>query len=59
MRLILKEFNTNVEYKKFKMETLESALNLETKNCWMASIDLVSIARKHRKYLAFLARTAL
>ena len=60
MILNLKEFNKNVDYKKFKMETLKSALNLVTKNCWMASIDLVSayycvpIAREHRKYLKFL-----
>ena len=60
MILNLKEFNKNVEYKKFEMETLKPALNPVTKNCWMASIDLVSayycvpIAREHRKYLNFL-----
>ena len=32
MILNLKEFNKNVEHKKFKMETLKSVLNLVTKN---------------------------
>ena len=60
MILNLKEFKKNVECKKIKMESLKSALNLVTKNCWMASIDLVSAyycvptAREHRKYLKFL-----
>ena len=47
------------------MESLKSALNLETKNCWMARIDLVSAgycvptAREHREYITFLAKAAL
>lgn len=58
--LNLKEFNKNIEYKKFKMETLKAAVHLVSQNCWMASIDLVSayycvpIERKDRKYLKFL-----
>lgn len=64
LRLILnlKNLNSNryIEYKKFKMETLNSALTLITQNCWMASVDLVSvyysvpIAREHQKYLKFM-----
>lgn len=60
MILNLKEFNQNIEYKKFKMETFKTALNLIRQNCWMASIDLVSayycvpIDKQDRKYLKFL-----
>lgn len=57
--LNLKEFNKQTEHKKFKMETLKTALSLISNGCWMASIDLVSayysvpIAEEDRKYLKF------
>lgn len=57
--LNLKEFNRHTIYKKFKMETLKSALSLITQGCWLASVDLVSayysvpIAEEHMKFLKF------
>lgn len=59
MILNLKKLNEHVEYHHFKMDTLESALKLITKNTYMASIDLrhayysVPIAEEHQKYLRF------
>ena len=56
MILNLKALNENVEYKKFKTETLQTALNLVSKDCFFASIDLwdayysVPIAEEYRKY---------
>ena len=38
--LNLKALNKKVEYHHFKMETLNHAIQLMTKNCYMASIDL-------------------
>lgn len=58
--LDLSELNKNVQYHHFKMDTLQSALQLITPNCFMASIDLrdayytVPIAKAHRKFLKFL-----
>ena len=52
----LKEFNENVEYHHFKMESIQSVINAVTSNCFMASIDIkdayysVPIAPEHRKY---------
>ena len=59
MILNLKKLNTCVEYKHFKMDTLQSCTNLVTKYCFMASIDLtdayysVPIDSKFQKYLKF------
>ena len=59
MILDLSKLNLMIEYHHFKMDTLETALKLVTKNCFMASIDLqdayysVPIAPQHRKYLKF------
>ena len=58
--LNLKEFNENVEYHHFKMESIQSVIKLVKPNCFMASIDLtdayysVPIAPEHRKYIRFL-----
>ena len=57
--LNLKQLNLFVEYNHFKMETLENALALVTKDCWMASIDLrnayltVAMHQDDKKYLQF------
>ena len=65
MILNLTELNKFIVYKHFKMERLESACRLMTKNCFMASIDLkdayysVNICNEHRKYLRFIWRGQL
>ena len=57
--LNLKEFNENVEYHHFKMDSIQSVINMVTPNCFMASIDIkdaqysLPIAPEHRKYLRF------
>ena len=62
MILNLKKINDFVAYHKFKMDTLESVIQLVNPGCFMASIDLkdayytISIAIEHRKYLRFLWR---
>jgi hypothetical protein len=59
MILNLKTLNEFVEYHHFKMDTLETVLNLITPGMYMASIDFtdayysLAIAQKHRKYLRF------
>lgn len=59
MILNLKELNKNIPYCHFKMDTLQTALSLVTKNCYMASIDLkdayysVPICPEHKKFLRF------
>lgn len=51
--------NKHVTYHHFKMESLTSAVNLMTQNCYMASIDLndayysVPIHEDFQKYLCF------
>ena len=40
MILNVKQLNIHVEYVHFKMDTLESCLNLMDPDCYMASIDL-------------------
>ena len=60
-RLILnvKDLNMHVEYVHFKMDSLESCLNLMEPNCYMASIDLsnayhsVPMHPNFTKYLKF------
>jgi hypothetical protein len=55
----LKEFNKNIEYHHFKMESCLKAIQMITPNCYMASIDLkdayycVPIAEEFQKYLKF------
>ena len=55
----LKNLNESIEYHHFKMDTVESAVNLLSKNCWMTSVDIrhayltVRIATEHQKYLRF------
>ena len=57
--LDLSEFNELVTYRQFKMDNLQTALNLITPNCYMASIDWkdayysVPIVKEHRKFLCF------
>ena len=65
MILNLSELNLSVEYNHFKMERLESAMRLMTKNCFMGSIDLrdayysIKICPQDRKYLRFIWRNTL
>ena len=57
--LNLKKFNQFVTYQHFKMESLQSAVQLIQKDYWMAVLDLkdayysVPINPQHRKYLRF------
>ena len=59
MILNLKRLNNEVTYHHFKMDTLAQALQLITKDCFMASIDLkdayysVPVDPEHKKYLRF------
>ena len=59
MILNLRELNDAVVYHRFKMSTLKSAINLLSKDCYMASIDwkdahfCVPICKEHRKLLRF------
>ena len=65
MILNLKALNENIEYQKFKMETLQTALALVTKNCYFASIDLrdayysVPVHEDYQKFLKFCWRGTL
>lgn len=58
--LNLKPLNCDIQYHHFKMENLNSVLNLINEHCFMASIDLkdayysVNIHESFRKYLRFL-----
>ena len=57
--LNLKQLNKRIEYEHFKMESLQSILNIIRPNCWMASVDLKDafytfpIHPDHQKYLKF------
>ena len=57
--LNLKGLNLDVEYHHFKMDTLETALKLVTRGCFMISIDIkdayytIRIHEDYRKYLRF------
>ena len=61
IRLILnlKQLNKNIEYHHFKMESINTILNLITKDCFMASIDLkdayysVKSSENFQRYLRF------
>ena len=65
MILNLKDLNNFVVYKHFKMESLNSVLDLMTPGCFMASIDIkdayysVPIAKEHQKFLRFIWRDHL
>ena len=65
MILDLSQLNEHLQYHHFKMDTLQTALTLVTKNCFMSSIDLrdayyhVPIAQVHRKYLRFIWQNEL
>lgn len=49
----------------FKMESLQSALRMITKECYMASVDLkdayfcIPLAEKHQKYMKFIWNSKL
>ena len=57
--LNLNNFNKHVTHRHFKMDTLNTALGMVRKNCYMASIDLtdayysVPVATVGQKYLMF------
>ena len=57
--LNLKKFNLNLEKISFRMETLETIIQLVTENCWMTKIDLsdayltLGVKLEHQKYLRF------
>ena len=59
MILNLKELNQQIEYRKFKMETLDSIIKLMRPDCFMCSLDLsdayysVPVAPEHQKFLCF------
>ena len=59
MILNLKQLNKHIEYEHFKMESVQSVLNIIRPNCWMASVDLkdafytVPIQPDHQKFLKF------
>ena len=65
MILNMKPLNQNVQYHKFKMDTLKSVLKLVKKNCYMASVDIrdayysVKIKKDNQKYLKFFWRDKL
>ena len=40
MILNLKQLNKHIEYEHFKMDSLQSVLNIIKLNCWMTSVDL-------------------
>ena len=57
--LNLKELNKAIQFRHFKMHTLKDVLQLVSKNCFMASIDLkdayhsIKISENYQKYLKF------
>ena len=57
--LNLKSLNQSITYRHFKMDTLQSAINLMTPNCYMASLDWkdayysVPVASEFQKFLKF------
>ena len=65
MILNLKALNEKIEYQKFKMESVQTALHLVSENCYFASIDLrdayysIEIHEEFRKYLKFFWRDTL
>ena len=65
MGLNLNVFNNDVVYRKLKMDTLQTVLQLVQQNSYMATIDIrdaylsVSVAAAHHKYLRFIWRGRL
>ena len=65
MILNLKDFNTWVNYKHFKMDSIHTCTQLMKPNCYMGSIDLkdayfsIPIHRHHQKYLKFYWKNTL
>ena len=65
MILNLRAFNKFAQYHHFKMDTLETAINMMTPGCFTASIDLkdayytVPISTDHQKYLKFIFNGSL
>lgn len=63
--LNLNKLNEFVVYRHFKMDTLETALKMITKGCYMASVDLkdayfsIPIHKKDRKYFRFIWKSKL
>lgn len=63
--LNLKKLNKHVTYEHFKMESLQTAIQLIKQGSWMAVLDLkdayysVPISSNHRKYLRFIFRNVL
>ena len=63
--LDLSKLNEHIAYHHFKMDTFDTAVQLITPGCYMASIDLrdayytVPIAESHRKYLRFMWKGSL
>ena len=57
--------NLHIEYEHFKMHSLQTALNMVRRNCWMGSIDLrdayysVPVNPEHTKFLRFRWRNNL
>jgi hypothetical protein len=58
--LNLKNFNRNMKFIHFKMETLKTAVNLMVKDCFFGSVDIsdayysIPICKEDRKYLRFM-----
>ncbi len=61
----LKKLNESVSYHHFKLDTLQTAVQLVTPGCFMTSIDLkdayysIPISEDHQKYLKFYWRDVL
>ena len=59
MILNLKQLSKHTEYEHFKMESLQSVLNIIRPHCWIASVDLkdafyaAPIHQDHQKFLKF------
>ena len=57
--LNLAKLNENINYRHFKMESINTAMHLISKNCYFAPVDLcdayysVPIVSERRKYLRF------
>ena len=55
----MKELNEFVKYEHFKMNGIKTIINMVTRNCFMATIDLkdayysVAISRQFQKFLKF------
>ena len=58
--LNLKPLNKFVKYRHFKMDTLKTCINLMSRNCFMASLDLkdayysIPVSSQYQKYLKFM-----